>query len=71
MEENLKQSAGTFVTREQNINPWSVLGEVGDDGYIKPINYNKFVEQFGTKLIDEALLEKFERVTGYKPHPFL
>jgi tryptophanyl-tRNA synthetase len=71
MEENLEQSAGTFVTKEQNVNPWSVSGEVGDDGHVKPINYDKLVEQFGTKLIDEALLERFERVTGHKPHPFL
>ena len=71
MEENLEQSAGTFVTREQNVNPWSVSGEVGDDVHVKPINYDKLVEQFGTKLIDEALLKRFERVTGHKPHPFL
>lgn len=31
----------------------------------------KLVEQFGTKLIDDALLERFERVTGQKPHRFL
>lgn len=27
--------------------------------------------QFGVSLIDEALVERFERVTGQKPHPFL
>jgi tryptophanyl-tRNA synthetase len=71
MEENQEQSTGTFVTREQNVIPWSVTGEVGEDGNVKLINYNKLVEQFGTKLIDEALLERFERVTGHKPHRFL
>jgi len=34
-------------------------------------DYVKLVEQFGTKLIDDALLERFERVTGQKPHRFL
>ena len=38
---------------------------------MKPINYNKLVEQFGTKLIDDALLARFERVTGHKLHRFL
>jgi len=71
MEESQEQSAGTSVTREQNVNPWSVTGEVNEDGTVKPINYNNLVEQFGTKLIDEALLERFERVTGHKPHRFL
>lgn len=49
---------------EQNVNPWSVSGEVGQDGKVKPIDYDKLVDQFGTKLIDDALLERFERVTG-------
>lgn len=31
----------------------------------------KLVEEFGTKLIDEALLERFERVVGVKPHHYL
>jgi hypothetical protein len=71
MEGDREQSAGMAVIREQSVNPWSVTGEVGEDGKVKPINYNKLVEQFGTKLIDEALLERFERVTGHKPHRFL
>ncbi|RDL32042.1 Uncharacterized protein BP5553_09444 [Venustampulla echinocandica] len=71
MAEVLEQPEGTFVTKEQNVNPWSVSGEVNEDGTVKPIDYSKLVEQFGTKLIDEALLERFERVTGHKPHRFL
>ncbi|KAK4040961.1 tryptophanyl-tRNA synthetase [Parachaetomium inaequale] len=59
------------ATHEQNINPWSVTGEVGDDGKVKPINYNKLVEQFGTKIIDNDLLERFKRVTGHELHRFL
>jgi hypothetical protein len=34
-------------------------------------DYVKLVDQFGTKLIDDTLLERFERVTGQKPHRFL
>lgn len=46
-------------------------GEIGQDGKVKPIDYDKLVDQFGTKLIDDALLERFECVTGQKPHRFL
>ncbi len=56
---------------DQNINPWSVTGEVAEDGTVKPIDYNKLVEQFGTKIIDDALLARFERVTGHQLHRFL
>lgn len=59
------------VAKEQNVNPWSVTGEVDEDGKVKPIDYNKLVEQFGTKLIDDALLARFERVTGHRLHRFL
>ncbi|KAI9219655.1 hypothetical protein BC828DRAFT_385598 [Blastocladiella britannica] len=55
---------------EQDVNPWDVKGAVVD-GKVQAINYNKLIEQFGTKAIDEALLERFERVTGHKAHRFL
>jgi len=71
MEDTKDPSATTAL--DQNINPWSVTGEVAEDDTVKPINYNKLVEQFGTKLIDDALLARFERVTGHnnKLHRFL
>jgi tryptophanyl-tRNA synthetase len=56
---------------KQDINPWSVSGEVGEDGKVKAIDYNKLTSEFGTTLIDNALLERFEKVTGHKPHRFL
>jgi tryptophanyl-tRNA synthetase len=34
-------------------------------------NYEKLVKQFGAKLIDKELLERFERVTGQRPDPLL
>ena len=48
-----------------------VSGEVGEDGVMKAIDYSKLVDEFGTKRIDTALLERFEKVTGKKPHRFL
>ncbi|CAG7921585.1 unnamed protein product [Penicillium olsonii] len=69
MEEH--ETAAPPGVQEQNVNPWSVSGEIGADGKVEPINYDKLVNQFGTKLIDDTLLERFERVTGHKPHRFL
>lgn len=59
------------ASQEQNVNPWSVSGEIGEDGKVKPIDYEKLVNQFGTNLIDEALLERFKRTTGHEVHRFL
>ncbi|KAK8054677.1 tryptophanyl-tRNA synthetase [Apiospora phragmitis] len=56
---------------KQLVDPWNVAGEIGEDGKAKAINYTKLVEEFGTKLIDQALLDRFERLTGHKPHRFL
>jgi tryptophanyl-tRNA synthetase len=50
---------------EQNVNPWSV--EAGDSG----IDYNKLIDQFGSTPIDEALLQRMERLTGKPVHPWL
>lgn len=56
---------------KQKIDPWNVSGEIGEDGKAKAIDYNKLVEEFGTKLISKELLDRFERLTGHKPHRFL
>ncbi|KAJ3043997.1 tryptophan--tRNA ligase [Rhizophlyctis rosea] len=57
-------------TQEQVVTPWVVQGaEV--DGKLAAIDYNKLVESFGTRLIDEALLTRLEKLTGHKPHAFL
>lgn len=56
---------------KQDINPWSVSGEVGEDGKVKAIDYRKLIDEFGTSLIDDALLQRWEKVTGKKPHRFM
>ena len=65
------EPAAPHASKGQDINPWSVSGEVGEDGKVKAIDYKKLTEEFGTVLIDDALLERFERVTGHKPHRFM
>ncbi|KAK1760525.1 hypothetical protein QBC47DRAFT_396519 [Echria macrotheca] len=60
-----------LTKHKQTVDPYNVSGEVGDDGVMKAIDYNKLIDEFGTRKIDQALLDRFERVTGKKPHRFL
>ncbi|KAI9317246.1 hypothetical protein BX666DRAFT_1858040 [Dichotomocladium elegans] len=54
----------------QNVTPWEVEGAVVD-GVQQAIDYNKLIEQFGTRPIDDAILKRFEALTGRKPHILL
>lgn len=47
---------------KETMTPWLVSGK---------IDYMKFVEKFGTQLIDDKLKERFERVIGKKLHPWI
>jgi tryptophanyl-tRNA synthetase len=44
------------------VTPWEVEGVV---------DYDKLVNQFGSQKIDQALLDRFQRVTGHEPHAWL
>lgn len=46
------------------VNPWTVESEGS-------IDYERLIVKFGSTRIDEALLERIERVTNRKPHRFL
>ncbi len=50
--------------KKQTVDPWSVES---DDA----IDYDKLIKEFGTTRIDDALLERFEKLTGQPPHHFL
>jgi len=56
---------------EQKVTPWQVVGSVAEDGQELGIDYDKLIEQFGTKRIDEELLKRFKEVTGHDPHRLL
>ncbi|CEH16216.1 tryptophanyl-trna synthetase [Ceraceosorus bombacis] len=58
------------VSGEQKVTPWDVEGAT-IDGKQVAIDYDRLIVQFGTKKIDQALLERFENVTGWRPHPLL
>ncbi|CAK7222549.1 tryptophan--tRNA ligase [Sporothrix curviconia] len=59
------------VAADQDINPWSVQGGVDENGETVAIDYEAISKKWSTSLIDDALLERFERVTGHKPHRWL
>ncbi|KAK9464415.1 tryptophanyl-tRNA synthetase [Lipomyces arxii] len=63
--ENLSISSSAQV-----VTPWEVEGAVVD-GKAQEIDYDRLIESFGTKKITEATLERFERVTGHRPHRLL
>lgn len=59
------------VQKEQIVTPWDVQGSVSTDGKQQAIDYDKLIDQFGTRRIDQTLLERFEKLTGHRPHVFL
>ena len=54
--------------QEQVITPFDVSGGVDETGKAVAIDYNKLINRFGSQRIDKVVLERFERVTGHKPH---
>jgi tryptophanyl-tRNA synthetase len=67
---NANTSSGPVET-EQIVTPWDVHGQTSADGKQLAIDYDKLIVQFGTRRVDTELLERFERVTGHKPHPLM
>jgi tryptophanyl-tRNA synthetase len=58
------------ASADQNVTPWDVEGAVVN-GVQQAIDYNKLIEQFGTRPIDEEVLQRLEKLTGRKAHVFL
>lgn len=59
------------ASHDQVVTPWDVHGSVSTDGKQQAIDYDKLIVQFGTRRMDHTLLDRFERLTGHKPHIFL
>ena len=59
------EPAADVTDADQHVDPWSV--SAGDKG----IDYAKLIDQFGSQAITPALIEKFERITGCKAHPWI
>ena len=69
--QEVKPTPASEMHHDQIVTPWDVQGSVTMDGKQIAIDYDKLIDQFGTRRIDHALLERFEKVTGHKPHIFL
>lgn len=68
--EDVKLAAEAKSDQTQVITPWDVAGAV-EDGVDQGIDYDKIVSSFGSQLITPELLERFEKVTGHRPHLLL
>ncbi|GAB1213079.1 hypothetical protein ATERTT37_002228 [Aspergillus terreus] len=55
----------------QIVTPFDVSGGVDESGKLLPVDYDKLVREFGATPISKELLERFERVTGRRPHRFM
>ena len=51
---------------EQTVTPWDVEGADGGG-----IDYAKLVRDFGCSTIEGGMIERIERLTGTRAHPFL
>ncbi|PWN53578.1 tryptophanyl-tRNA synthetase [Violaceomyces palustris] len=67
---SVQDSKPQVEPQAQKITPWDVEGATVN-GQQVAIDYDKLINDFGTKKIDKELLERFEKVTGWKPHPLL
>lgn len=69
--EQLANVDPSVETQDQVVTPWDVKGAVDDKGVAQVIDYEKLISQFGTRPVNQETLDRFERVTGHKPHHFL
>ncbi|KAL8909071.1 MAG: hypothetical protein Q9207_000405 [Kuettlingeria erythrocarpa] len=68
---SLAEAAQKATPKEQVITPFDVSGGLDEQGKPKAIDYDKLVDTFGSQRIDKSLLERFEKVTGHRPHRML
>jgi tryptophanyl-tRNA synthetase len=65
--EEAKLNEGANLERgEQIVTPFEIQAA---DEY--GVDYDKLIEQFGTRKIDQATLDRFETLTGKRPHRYL
>lgn len=60
-----KKAVGQIIT------PFDVSGGVDESGKLLPVDYDKLVREFGATPITPELLQRFEKVTGRRPHRFI
>ncbi|CAO1602904.1 MAG: hypothetical protein LQ349_002507 [Xanthoria aureola] len=68
---SLAGAAQEAKSKEQIVTPFDVSGGLDEQGNPRAIDYDKLVDTFGSQRIDKLLLDRFEKVTGHKPHRML
>ncbi|KAF7159086.1 hypothetical protein CNMCM5623_004319 [Aspergillus felis] len=68
---SLAEKAPASKAVAQVVTPFDVSGGVDESGKLLPVDYDKLVREFGATRISKELLERFERVTGRRPHRFM
>ncbi|KAG2026727.1 hypothetical protein GB937_001514 [Aspergillus fischeri] len=68
---SLAEKAPASKAVAQIVTPFDVSGGVDESGKLLPVDYDKLVREFGATRISKELLERFERVTGRRPHRFM
>ena len=62
-QKNIEKSDEENNKKEEDIvNPWIVQGK---------IKYDKLIEEFGTQIITEQLIQRFEKITQKQIHPWI
>ncbi|KYQ96824.1 tryptophanyl-tRNA synthetase [Tieghemostelium lacteum] len=62
--ENTENNQGNEEEEEQIVTPWDVNAKGG-------VDYDKLINKFGSQQIDQTLIDRFERITGKRAHPYL
>ncbi|WVN89468.1 tryptophan-tRNA ligase [Cryptococcus depauperatus CBS 7841] len=70
-EPTIQEDSEPRAVKEQKITPFDVEAAVDADGKVLAIDYEKVTKRFGASLITQQMLERFEKLTGRKPHPLL
>ncbi|KAI5454976.1 tryptophan--tRNA ligase [Naganishia albida] len=69
--EEIEQPQSKTGGKAQVVTPWDVQGEIDAQGKAMEIDYDKLIDQFGTRRITKELLERFAKLTGRRPHRLL
>lgn len=68
---SLDEKAIETKSTGQIVTPFDVSGGVDESGKLLPVDYDKLVQQFGASPLTPVILERFEKVTGHRPHRFM
>ncbi|XP_062536458.1 tryptophan--tRNA ligase, cytoplasmic [Armigeres subalbatus] len=64
--ENINLDAGNGTADDDFVDPWTVSSK-SDTG----VDYDKLIKRFGSSHIDDALVQRLEKVAGKPVHPFI